>query len=297
MSAVLSNKEVIRLYGKDIFIYPFSTDNLDGGTTYNLTASRFAFYIDYNADHKKCFIYAVNCDDYIVLPSNKTVLIQTNECIFVSSKVCGTYHSKVGLVCKGLSHISTTLDPEYFGTSLIAIHNNSGADQFIRVGDTFVSLMLYKLSKPAVSRHDNVAGRYDLLSGEIVDLSFSKCTNTEAIDELRKKLVEWRNEKYRLSKNVLIEKCHEMRDSLLLPKRRKALSYISNSISIIFALVPSITIVVYFLLRRQIPFISEILNNESAAAIIIAVCSSIMFLKDRIVNLFRLHFINKDNLN
>ncbi|MCX5964280.1 MAG: hypothetical protein NT070_14395 [Cyanobacteria bacterium] len=70
--------------------------------------------------------------------------IETNESIWVSKKISGTYHSKVALVSKGLSHIGTTLDPEYVGCSLIAIHNHSNQDVSLTPEiDTFATLVFH----------------------------------------------------------------------------------------------------------------------------------------------------------
>nr|WP_282433633.1 hypothetical protein [Clostridium botulinum] len=98
----------------------------------------------------------------MVIEKHTTALIQTNESIYVSNKICGTYHSKVSLCIKGLSHIGTTLDPCYFGTSLIAVHNNSEEDIKINVGDTFVSLMFYVLRTKSKCLHNNLPFRTDL---------------------------------------------------------------------------------------------------------------------------------------
>lgn len=297
MNTVLSNQDILRLYGKEVFIYPFNINSLDGGATYNLSASRFAFYIDYESNGIKHYVYAVNCNNDIIIPPDKTVLIQTDECIYVSKKICGTYHSKVGLVSKGLSHISTTLDPEYFGTSLIAIHNNSKIDQSIHVGDTFVSLMLYRLSSPANPRHDNIAGRYDILSGEADGLTFGKCGNNEVVELFKKNLKEWREQKYRSSKNILKEMCYDERRKLLLPKRKTTIACVSGLMSILFALVPSLAMVLYWFLGEKLTIVKEVLAGEYNSSIIIALCGTIMFLKDKILGLIEMYYIKNDNKN
>lgn len=127
-SGALSNIDIEKLLGKEIFIYPYRANNSKGGSTYNLTASCFAYYVEGNDK-----IYAVKGNE-IIIPPHKTVLIQTEESIYVSNKICGTYHSKVSLVSKGLGHIGTTLDPMYFGTSKIAIQNTSDEEKIIKVG-------------------------------------------------------------------------------------------------------------------------------------------------------------------
>jgi deoxycytidine triphosphate deaminase len=155
-SGVLSDKKIEKFLGKKIYIWPFERSKLKGAT-YNLTASCVAV----SSSNKNNL---VNSRGEIVIPSGETALIQTDESIYVAEDICGTYHSKVSLVTKGLSHIGTTLDPGYFGTSLIAVHNHSGSDKIIRVGDTFVSLMFHKMSKSSRIRHDNQPFRSDLIN-------------------------------------------------------------------------------------------------------------------------------------
>jgi hypothetical protein len=54
---------------------------------------------------------------------NDTVLILTQEEVWVSEQIAGTFHSKVGIVSSGFGHISTTLDPNWEGPLLISLNN------------------------------------------------------------------------------------------------------------------------------------------------------------------------------
>lgn len=155
----LSNVDIEREIGKNIYIYPFSKGKLRGAS-YNLTASKLAWSLQtkksiYDAQTKK-----------LIIPKQSTVLIETNEAIWVSLKIAGTYHSKVALVSKGLSHIGTTLDPEYVGSSLIAVHNNSDQDvSLIPEVDTFVTLVFQYVRTKASVKPGNDPGRPDVLRG------------------------------------------------------------------------------------------------------------------------------------
>ncbi len=102
------------------------------------------------------------------MPPRSTVIVATNESIWVSPKIAGTYHSKVSLVSKGLGHIGTTLDPTFLGTSFIALHNVSEREIKLVPGeDTFVSVTFYYLRTEANDQyqevHDNNPGRRDLV--------------------------------------------------------------------------------------------------------------------------------------
>lgn len=154
---ILSNIDISKELGKNILIYPFLKTNLKGAS-YNLTASKLAWDLE-----KKKSIYS-ECTGEITIAKNSTALIQTNEVIWVSSKVAGTYHSKVGLVSKGLSHISTTLDPEYIGSSLITVHNYSNEDiNLIAEKETFVTLILYFTTTASSVKTGNLPGKTDVL--------------------------------------------------------------------------------------------------------------------------------------
>jgi deoxycytidine triphosphate deaminase len=154
---MLSNEDIKKELGKNIYIYPLNVDNLKGNTI-NLSASQYAWSLK-----KECSIVT---DNEISIPPNDTALIYTEETIYVTKKIGGTYHSKVKLVSKGLGHIGTTLDPEYIGPSLIAVHNHSDKKIIIKVGDTFVSLVLYYLHSPIPAKmHNNAPGQKEVLSG------------------------------------------------------------------------------------------------------------------------------------
>ncbi|MBD2532344.1 hypothetical protein H6G97_23305 [Nostoc flagelliforme FACHB-838] len=135
--STLSDQDIKRELGRDILIYPFNESNLKGAS-YNLTASKLAWKIQ---DGESAYDSSV---ERIIIPKNSTVLIQTNEAIWVSKRITGTYHSKVGWVSQGIGHIGTTLDPDYIGNSLIAVHNHSDKSVHLKPEtDTFVSLMFY----------------------------------------------------------------------------------------------------------------------------------------------------------
>lgn len=154
----LSDKDIKRLLGKQIFIYPFNEDNLKP-SSYNLTASKCAFI---KVNEKGNEVQKIITDgENIVIPAGKTAIIETEESIYVSKWITGTYHSRVKLVNKGLGHIGTTLDPCFFGVSAIALHNTSTEPIPIKVGDSIATLMLYTLKSKSSGLHDNITGRID----------------------------------------------------------------------------------------------------------------------------------------
>lgn len=154
----LSNIDIEKELGENILIYPFSKANLRGAS-YNLTVSKLAWNLK---DGKSLYDSSTGI---LTIPPQSTALIETLEAIWVSSKISGTYHSKVGLVSKGLSHIGTTLDPEYIGSSLIAIHNHSSERvELLAERDTFVSLIFHYVNSEATIKPGNLPGRPDILN-------------------------------------------------------------------------------------------------------------------------------------
>lgn len=133
---VLSDKDIKRLLGKQIYIYPFKEKNLQSAS-YDLTASKCAFIMEDNT--QKLIVR----DDNIIIPARKTAIIESNESIYVRKRITGTYHSLVGLTNQGLGHISTTLDPGFFGLSAISLQNNTDEDITIKVGDRIATLIFY----------------------------------------------------------------------------------------------------------------------------------------------------------
>lgn len=157
--STLSNVDIEKEIGKNIYIYPFSRSKLRGAS-YNLTVSKLAWSLQ-----TKKSIYAPQTNK-LIIPKHSTALIETNEAIWVSPKLTGTYHSKVAWVSKGLSHIGTTLDPEYVGSSLIAVHNHSDQDVSLTPEDnTFVTLVFSYVRTRASVKPGNDPGRPDILRG------------------------------------------------------------------------------------------------------------------------------------
>ena len=151
----LSDKNIRRLLGYHIFIYPFKEENLKP-SSYNLTASKCAFIKEKNGNQK-----LIVRGNKITIPANKTGIVETQESIYVSKWITGTYHSKVKMANKGIGHIGTTLDPCFFGVSAIALHNTTNEPISINVGDTIATLMLYSLKSRSSGIHDNISGRQD----------------------------------------------------------------------------------------------------------------------------------------
>ena len=150
-----SDSDIRKALDKEIVIYPFDEKDLTP-VGYNLNPSDFVFSIN----SKK--IIAAN-NGYYDIAAHDTVLILTKEAIWVSKKIAGTFHSKVGVVSQGFGHISTTLDPNWHGPLLISLNNPTDNMLKLPVNKSFVTLVLYRVTTPAEKQHDNRASRVDIL--------------------------------------------------------------------------------------------------------------------------------------
>lgn len=201
-SGVLSYKDIRKLIGKEIYIHPYNEENLKE-CSYNLTLSKYA----YSIYDKKLLI---NKKNQIVIPSQETVILITEESLYVTGRICGTYHSKVSLVSEGLSHISTTLDPYYIGKSAITVHNNSNKAIILKPGDTFATLIFYRLSTKVPNKNrdleDNHQSRREIVNYKL---------NTFKDDTLEEKFVlkylkdmkDWSHSKCMTNEQAIINGC------------------------------------------------------------------------------------------
>lgn len=157
---MLSIVDIKRELGKNIYIYPLIPSAIKSNSI-DLHASRFAWSISTRKSLS-------GSGDLITVPPHDTALIYTQEAIYISNKIGGTYHSKVRLVSNGFGHISGSLDAQYIGLSIIAVQNISDTPKEIIVGSEFVTLSFYYLHTndyPGTVSHDNPPGHTSLITG------------------------------------------------------------------------------------------------------------------------------------
>lgn len=135
---MLSMVDIKKELGKNIYIYPIHSESIKANSV-DLHASRFAWSVKTKNELQ------IKKDKYLVIPANDTALIYTQEAIYVSNKIGGSYHSKVMYVSAGLGHIGTTLDAGYMGLSLIAIHNHNNHDFCLEIGHELVTIHFFYL--------------------------------------------------------------------------------------------------------------------------------------------------------
>lgn len=156
---MLSVVDLKKELGDNIYVYPVHIESIKSNSI-DLHVSKFAWSLS----TKK----SIGDDNYITVASNDTALIYTEESIYVSNKIGGSYHSKVTLVSRGAGHIGTTLDAQYIGCSIIAVHNHSKQNLELKVGSEFVTLQFWYLNSPDYENapsHDNEPGHPRMLNG------------------------------------------------------------------------------------------------------------------------------------
>ena len=100
----------------------------------------------------------------ITLKPGTTALISTLEDVQMpkDKTVTGLIESKVSQVSKGLSHVSTTVDPDWRGHLLIAIHNHAIEEIELAYGETFCTVVFFKNESPATRDSDKQPHRLDI---------------------------------------------------------------------------------------------------------------------------------------
>lgn len=156
---MLSIVDLKKELGENIYVYPVHIESIKSNSI-DLHVSKFAWSLS----TKK----SIGNEGYIIIEPNDTALIYTEESIYVSNRIGGSYHSKVTLVSRGAGHIGTTLDAQYIGCSIVAIHNHSKDSLKLKVGSEFVTLQFWYLNTPDYENapsHDNEPGHPRMLNG------------------------------------------------------------------------------------------------------------------------------------
>lgn len=110
-------------------------------------------------------LYKLDKDDKVVIKPQDTVLITTLENIEMpmDRRLSAFITSKVSKVSKGLSHVSTNIDPDWRGKLLIAIHNPSIRTVTLDHGDSFCTLNFILNKSPSTKDCGKEPGRTDVL--------------------------------------------------------------------------------------------------------------------------------------
>jgi deoxycytidine triphosphate deaminase len=144
-----------------IHIYPFLENNLTP-VGYDLSVG------DSYASAFKAGRIDIKEGERVTIKPGDTVLITTLEKIGMPQNrtVSALVLSKVSQVSKGLSHISTTIDPDWKGELLVAIHNPSRSSLTIGYRENFCTVVFFENKSPATKDCGKDQRRPDILVNE-----------------------------------------------------------------------------------------------------------------------------------
>lgn len=158
--SIFSDVDIRKALGKDIVIEPFMESSLTP-IGYDFTVGEYIYCLEHGLIEPE--------DGAFEIPPHSTVQILTRESLWVSSRIGGTFHSKVSLVSRGMSHISTTLDPGWYGPLLITLRNNMATPQRLKTTDAFVTLIFFRVTSPTTTKHNKPESRRDILVSQLTN--------------------------------------------------------------------------------------------------------------------------------
>ena len=143
---MFSDIDIKNRINKDFAILPFDEANINP-IGYDLSIGKIIF------SKKNGLIKETEDGIYIIKP-NDTIHILTNELIWLSGRISGTLHSRTSLSYKGLSNISTTIDPNWTGQLLLTFTNLTSNKISINKNKPICTLNLYRVdTETSLQRH------------------------------------------------------------------------------------------------------------------------------------------------
>ena len=251
---MLSKNDILKEIGKGICIYPLNLENIKENSL-NLCVGRFAwattsrtiYYCEKEYDRHKRFslkkgdkytqdvlfkrghsaVLKWHGGEYVVFLPYSTTLVETKEVLSLNNYIGGTYHSKVGIVSKGIGHIGTMVGPNFSGDSLIAVHN---------VSDNII--VFHYLDTPYLSLNPTISGHTDKFSElglHITDEQASELNQDwkKNFEEVKKRM-EWSSQYDELQRDL------EKR------KKDRIKEYLSKKNIIVSCVIAGIALLLYY---------------------------------------------------
>jgi deoxycytidine triphosphate deaminase len=128
-------------------------------------------------------------DSFVISPGT-TALITTLENIEMPKTrvLSGLIESKVTKVAQGLSHISTTVDPDWKGNLLVVLHNHSNEKIKLTYGESFCTIVFIKNLSPSTKICNRQAGRMDVFIAKY-DKETAKASKYKILKEISPPLI------------------------------------------------------------------------------------------------------------
>lgn len=167
-----------------IFIDNFNKNNLTP-VGYDLRVGDEGF------SWNKKSVIEIGKDGKIQIDAHDTVFIRTLESVKLSKKVSGTVHSIVSkIVIKGLSDISTTIDPGWSGRLLISVHNHRDSYTELFFKEDFCTVCFYEVGLASEINRSAQADRQELWY-QLLDIASRE---KDRIDREEKERNKYRNQ-------------------------------------------------------------------------------------------------------
>jgi deoxycytidine triphosphate deaminase len=163
-----------------IHIYPFSEDCL----------TPVGYDVRVGTRYSSVLLgkYFEGCKKIDILPGD-TVLIETLEKIGMpeTRKISGLVNSMVSMVSKGISHVSTTIDPDWKGPLVIAVTNHSKNIIGLVEGKPFCTIVFLENKSSAEKECGKTPGRSDVFLKNLASSSAEASEEEKRKEEKEKK--------------------------------------------------------------------------------------------------------------
>jgi deoxycytidine triphosphate deaminase len=147
-----------RIKSRDLKISPLTEANITG-VGYDVTCSDIILLREHGETRR-----AFPKNDHIHVPAGALLLVMTKEFVALSSRVVGTIHSSVPVVSAGMSHISTTIDPNWYGRLLLAFTNTSSSEVALPLSAPIATIVFHTAADATKRKTDRPKGRSDIIS-------------------------------------------------------------------------------------------------------------------------------------
>jgi deoxycytidine triphosphate deaminase len=157
---ILSDIDIRAAQGETLIIEPFEEKHVTA-VGYDVSVGNFVYLLGQGLLTPKNGVFRI--------PSGGTVQILTKETMWLSSELAATVHSRVLLVSKGLSHISTTIDPSWAGPLLITTTNLSKTEVVLPEKGTFATIVFHVLKTPTKTKKRTFSFVRELLTNQVLE--------------------------------------------------------------------------------------------------------------------------------
>jgi deoxycytidine triphosphate deaminase len=112
----------------------------------------------------------------IILHPHSTTLVTTLEEITMpqDGSLSAFVFSKVRMVSKGLSHVSTTIDADWRGQLVVAIHNHSRKKIKLEYQQKFCTVVFLENKTKTITKTGKKSGRNDIMIGAFAKTNYLK---------------------------------------------------------------------------------------------------------------------------